>query len=63
MLLSEAEAKAWDSFSLVVTYFLGSYKCENYKEVIKDLLENYNKIGRTFYTLLREGILVLSIRL
>ena len=47
-LLSEDEAKPWDSFCLVVTCFLGNYKCENYKEVIKDLLENYNKIGITF---------------
>jgi hypothetical protein len=37
--------KAWDTFRLVSTNFLGNIRAENYKELIVDMLSLYYKLG------------------
>lgn len=43
--LSSDEKAAWSSFRLIVSDFLGNKRSPNYKEIIRDLLSNYSKIG------------------
>ena len=38
------EKKAWDTFRLVSTNFLGNIRAENYKELIEDILSLYHKL-------------------
>lgn len=47
-ILSENELKAWDSFRRVVTCFLGNFRSLDYKEIIENLITNYEKIGVNF---------------
>jgi len=44
-LLQGDEKKAWDTFRLVSTNFLGNIRAENYKELIEDVLSLYHKLG------------------
>lgn len=44
-ILSEDESKAWKSFGLVVSGFLGTVRSPNFEAIIQDLLKNYEKIG------------------
>jgi hypothetical protein len=39
------EKRAWNSFGLVVTRFLGSNKADNYREHVENLLLSYQKLG------------------
>jgi len=43
-LLQGDEKKAWDTFRLVSTNFLGNIRAENYKELIEDM-SLYHKLG------------------
>jgi hypothetical protein len=43
-LLQGDEKKAWDSFRLASTNFLGNIRAENYKELIEDM-SLYHKLG------------------
>ena len=47
-ILFEDESMAWKSFCLVVSSFLGNFRSPNYKDIIQDLLKNYEKIGTVF---------------
>ena len=47
-LLSPIEAAAWNSFRLVVENFLGNNKSHNYKDIVEDLVKNYEAMGRFF---------------
>jgi hypothetical protein len=44
-LLQGDEKKAWDTFRLLSTNFLGNIRAENYKELIEDMLSLYHKLG------------------
>lgn len=44
-LLSPIEAAAWNSFRLVVENFLGNNKSPNYKDIVEDLVKNYEAMG------------------
>lgn len=44
-LLTDDQRKAWKSFGDVATGFLGNFKDPNYKKIIDDMLQNYEKIG------------------
>ncbi|KAK1793082.1 hypothetical protein P4O66_011490, partial [Electrophorus voltai] len=46
-LLKGDEKKAWDAFRLVSTNFLGNVRTGNYKELVKDMLSMYHKLGST----------------
>ena len=43
--LAGDEKKAWESFKLVVSNFLGNHRSDNYKELIENLLESYQTLG------------------
>ncbi|KAL7296916.1 hypothetical protein TKK_0010305 [Trichogramma kaykai] len=43
--LNKNEPAAWLSFKKVVENFLGNHKSENYRELMADLLRNYEKLG------------------
>lgn len=43
--LTRTEKAAWKSFVAVVQGFLGNYKAENYKQLVKTLIKNYAKMG------------------
>lgn len=55
--LSVNEAKAWSSFRLICSNFLGNIRSPNYKELIDDLLANYEKIGITPLIFYKHGYL------
>ena len=44
-LLQGDEKVAWDSFKFVVKGFLGNRRAHNYEELIKNLLQSYQKLG------------------
>jgi hypothetical protein len=44
-LLQGNKKKAWDTFRLVSTNFLGNIRGEKYKELIEDMLSLYHKLG------------------
>lgn len=44
-LLTEVEKAAWNSFKSVVRNFLGNKKSDNYKEIVENLLQNYERMG------------------
>ena len=44
-LLTEVEKAAWNSFKSVVKNFLGNKKSDNYKEIVENLLQNYERMG------------------
>jgi hypothetical protein len=35
------ERNAWEAFRMVVTYFLGNNRCENYEEIVESLIQHY----------------------
>jgi len=39
------EKAAWDSFKFVVKGFLGNRRAQNYKELVNNLLQSYQKLG------------------
>lgn len=43
--MSAEENAAWESFRAVVTKFLGNVKDPNFKEIVGDLVKNYEQIG------------------
>lgn len=49
-LLSPIESAAWNSFNLVVQNFLGNHKSSNFKQIVEDLIKNYEAMGM-FYLL------------
>ena len=44
--LSVVERKAWESFVFVVKGFLGNYKVPNFKDIVEELVNAYEKIGK-----------------
>jgi hypothetical protein len=44
-LLQGDEKSAWDSFKSVVNGFLGNRRAQNYKELVNNLLQSYQKLG------------------
>ena len=44
-LLQGDEKAAWDSFKFVVKGFLGNRMAENYKELVNNVLQSYQKLG------------------
>lgn len=43
--MNKAEADAWISFKGVVSQFLGTTKAPNYKQIVKDMLSAFKKLG------------------
>lgn len=43
--MASVEKNAWQAFRLVVEGFLGNKKCENYKELVENLIVCYRKLG------------------
>jgi hypothetical protein len=43
--MTVVEGKAWEAFRMVVTYFFGSNKCENYEEIVESLIQHYEVLG------------------
>ena len=39
------ERNAWKAFRMVVTYFLGNSKCENYKDIVEYLIQHYEVLA------------------
>ena len=44
--LEDIEKAAWDSFKFVVKGFLGNRRAQNYEELVNNLWEGYQKLGR-----------------
>ena len=44
-LLQDDKKAAWDSFKFVVKGFLGNRRAQNYEELVKNLLQSYQKLG------------------
>lgn len=44
-LLTPVEDRAWESFKSIVKNFLGNYRAPNYREIVRDLLQNYHEMG------------------
>ena len=54
-LLTETGTSAWLIFKVICLNFLGNIKAENYKELVKDLLNAYQIVGcnkslKSFFT-------------
>ena len=43
--LNNAERKAWSSYVKVVRNFRGKHTADNYPEIVKDMLTNFQKLG------------------
>ena len=43
--LKSHELKAWGAFKAVVKNFLGNYRSRNYKNLVEELVESYQKLG------------------
>ncbi|GBO14408.1 hypothetical protein AVEN_272059-1 [Araneus ventricosus] len=39
------ESKAWESFKLVITSFLGNKKDPNYKSIVEEIIKNFKILG------------------
>ncbi|GBM54526.1 hypothetical protein AVEN_198044-1 [Araneus ventricosus] len=39
------ERKAWESFKLVITSFLGNKKDPNYNSIVKEMIKNFKNLG------------------
>ncbi|GBM42013.1 hypothetical protein AVEN_3249-1 [Araneus ventricosus] len=39
------ERKAWESFKLVITSFLGNKKDPNYKSIVEEMIKNFKILG------------------
>ena len=44
-ILQGIEKEAWESFRAVVHSFLGNRRCENYHELVNNLLQKYQQMG------------------
>jgi len=44
-LLQGDDKAAWDSFKFLVKVFLGNRRAQNYEELVKKLLQTYQKLG------------------
>ena len=44
-LLQGNEKAAWDSFKFVVKVFLENRRAQNYKELVNNLLQSYQRLG------------------
>ena len=44
-MLANIEREAWDSFAAIVHGFLGNHKDENYVSQVRNLIENYERMG------------------
>lgn len=43
--MTVVERNAWEAFRMVVMYFLGKTKCENYEEIVESLSQLYEVLG------------------
>ena len=43
--MTAVKSAAWISFSLIVKNFLGNTKADNYKELVEDMLFNFQNLG------------------
>ncbi|GBN56171.1 hypothetical protein AVEN_21591-1 [Araneus ventricosus] len=43
--MESSERKAWESFKLVITSFLGNKKDPNYKSIVEEMIKNFNILG------------------
>ena len=43
--MTPIEADAWRGFVNVVQHFLGNRRAENYKELVKNMLDAYRRLG------------------
>jgi hypothetical protein len=43
--MTVVKRNAWEAFRMVVTYFLGKNKCENYEEIVESLIQHYEVLG------------------
>ncbi|KYN03872.1 hypothetical protein ALC62_05277 [Cyphomyrmex costatus] len=43
--MTDVEVSAWSSFVLVCQEFLGNKKSENYKDLVQNMLQNFQKLG------------------
>jgi len=43
--LSDKEKAAWQSFEKVLNGFLGNFKAANFRELVGDLMDSYEKLG------------------
>jgi len=43
--MTVVERNAWGAFRMVVTYFLGKNKRENYEEIVESLIQHYAILG------------------
>jgi hypothetical protein len=43
--ITVVERNVWEAFGMVVTYFLGKNKCENYEEIVESLIQHYEVLG------------------
>lgn len=43
--MSKVEKKAWGWFVEICSNFLGNNRSDNYKDIVKQLLDAYNKLG------------------
>ncbi|GBM51326.1 hypothetical protein AVEN_175768-1 [Araneus ventricosus] len=39
------ERKAWESFKLIITSFLGNKKNPNYKSIVEEMIKNFKILG------------------
>ncbi|GBL94200.1 hypothetical protein AVEN_163521-1 [Araneus ventricosus] len=46
-LLGTNERKAWESFKLGITSFLGNKKNPNYKSIVEEMIKNFKILGRS----------------
>ena len=47
--LKGKEKRAWNTFKLVATNFLGNYKADNYRKLVENLLKAYKNLGCNNY--------------
>jgi len=43
--MNDDEASAWNSYAAVVKNFLGNYRADNFKELVKTMLSHYKNLG------------------
>ncbi|KAJ8890543.1 hypothetical protein PR048_010052 [Dryococelus australis] len=47
--VNEEEKAAWRSFVAVTKHFLGNHKVQDYQALVKELVDNFHKIGSCMY--------------
>ena len=43
--MNHLEANAWSSFVMVIKYFLGNHKAQNYTELVENMLSSFHRLG------------------